>query len=443
MKYSLLFEMAKASGIDALEVYEQTNTQRNIQIFESKVDTYQDSSITGINIRGKYNGKIGNTFVELYDEGMNEKILKHIIDNASSISSTDDVPFLSEVQEYQEMELFNEELANTSTKEIIDLLLSLENKILAGDPRIDQVTDCVYTYGDSKVVIMNSHGIKAERHANYAYILVGTLAKENEDVQSDYQITIMKKKEDYQEDVLVEKALKEVLSKLNAKSMKSGSYKTIIRNDAMSSLLDVLSNSFSADSVQKGLSVLKDKMEQKIVSEKITVVDDPFRSDLIGSSTFDDEGTASCKLSMIENGVLKNFYHNLKTAKKASTVSNGHGYRSGYASPVSISPTNLYIQAGETSFIYLVKQCENGVLITDVSGLHAGFNQLTLDFSLQASGFMIENGSVARPVNLITISGNLLDILSHVEALGNDLKFNSSAVGSPSILFTAINVSGE
>jgi len=253
----------------------------------------------------------------------------------------------------------------------------------------------------------------------------------------------MKKKEDYKESEMVERALKEVLSKLNAKSMKSGSYKTIIRNDAMSSLLDVLSQSFSADSVQKGLSVLKDKMEQKIVSEKITVVDDPFRSDLIGSSTFDDEGTASVRLSMIEHGVLKNFYHNLKTAKKANTTSNGHGYRSGYASPVSISPTNLYIQAGDTCFNDLVKQCENGVLITDVSGLHAGFNQLTLDFSLQASGFVIENGSVARPVNLITISGNLLDILSHVEALGNDLKFNSSAVGSPSILFTAINVSGE
>ena len=329
MKYAKLFELAKDKGIEALEVYEQTNTQRNISIFEGKVDTYQDSSITGINIRGKYQGKIGNTFVELYDEGMNETILKRIIDNASSISSTDDVPFLSEVQEYQEMELYDEELAKTSTKEILDTLLSLEKKILQGDARIDQVSDCGYTYGDSKVVIMNSHGIQAERHANFAYVLVGTLAKENEDVQSDYQITIMKKKEDYKEDELVERALKEVLSKLNAKSMKSDSYKTIIRNDAMSSLLDVLSNSFSADSVQKGLSVLKDKLNEKIISDMITVVDDPFRSDLIGSSTFDDEGTASVKLSMIENGVLKSFYHNLKTAKKADTVSNGHGYRSG------------------------------------------------------------------------------------------------------------------
>lgn len=442
-KYTKLFELAETKGIEALEVYEQTSESRNIKVFQGEVENYKNSAVIGISIRGRYNGKMGNTFVEYYNNELNETILNRIIENASVISSDDDIPFLMEQQIYSNIPLYDEDLAQITTSEMINTLLSLEKKVLQGDSRIAQVTDCTYTYGESKLLLENSYGVKAQRHINYAFVVIGVLAKEDEDIQSDYQFTIMKKKEDYQENELASRAIKGVISKLHAKPTTSNKYKTIVKNEAMASLLSVLSSSFSAEQVQKDLSILKDKLNTKIISEKITIIDDPLRTDLINSSPFDDEGVASEVLTMVDNGVLKNYYHNLKTAKKANTKSNGHGYRPSYASNVSITPTNLYIQAGTKSFDDLVKECNNGILITDLSGLHAGINGLTLDFSLQANGFLIENGEITKPVNLITLSGNLLNMLSDVEDIGNDLKFDSSAIGSPSILFNEANISGE
>lgn len=442
-KYAKLFEEAKALNIEALEVYEQTNQSRVVKVFEGEVDNYKNSSVIGISIRGRYNGKIGNTFVELYDESMNSTILKKIMENASVISSLDDIPFLCEEQNYPTLELYNEELANLSTSEMITTLLSLEKKTKEADSRISQVTDCNYTYGESSLVLENSYGIRAIRHVNYAYVVLGTLAKEGEDIQSDYQITIMKNKNEYNEDELVNRAIKEVTSKLNAKPTTSNTYKTIVRNEAMASLLSILIDSFSADQVQKDLSILKDKMDQPIISDKLTIIDDPLRNDLINSSPFDDEGIASQTLTMVEKGVLKNFYHNQKTAKKANTKSNGHGYRASYASNVDIAPTNLYIENGKIPYDELVAKCGNGILITELSGLHAGVNSLTLDFSLQANGFLIEDGKITKPVNLITMSGNLLKLLNDVDAIANDIKFDTSAIGSPSILFNEATISGE
>lgn len=442
-KYTKLFEEAKNKGIEALEVYEQTNISRKSEVFQGEVDNYKNSSVLGISIRGRYQGKIGNTFVEYYEESLNATILKRIMENASVISSNDDIPFLTESQTYPTLSLYNEELATVSTTEMIDTLLQLEKKVLAADSRISQVTNCSYTYGESSLTLENSYGIQATRRVNYAYILLGTLAKEGEDVQSDYQIEIMKNKKDYHEEALIERAIKEVTSKLHAKPTKSATYKTIVRNEAMASLLAILSDSFSAEQVQKDLSILKDKLNTAIISDKITIIDDPLREDLLNSSPFDDDGIASEKLTMVDKGVLKHYYHNLKTAKKDNTKSNGHGYRASYSSNVGIAPTNLYIQEGTISFDELVAKCDTGILITDLAGLHAGVNGLTLDFSLQANGFLIENGKITKPINLITISGNLLGLLNEVEEIGSDIKFDSSAIGAPSILFKSITISGE
>ena len=79
---------------------------------------------------------------------------------------------------------------------------------------------------------------------------------------------------------------------------------------------------------------------------------------------------------------------------------------------------------------------------SDVAGLHSGANSISGDFSLAAEGFLIENGKITAPVEQITIAGNFYNLLSDVKDIGNDLKFNSSAIGSPSLAFDSIQVAG-
>ena len=86
---------------------------------------------------------------------------------------------------------------------------------------------------------------------------------------------------------------------------------------------------------------------------------------------------------------------------------------------------------------------EQGVIITDITGLHAGLNPISTEFSLQSSGFYVEHGKIVKPINLITVAGNFMDAMKEIEAVGNDLKFSYSGIGAPSIKFKELAISGE
>ena len=160
------------------------------------------------------------------------------------------------------------------------------------------------------------------------------------------------------------------------------------------------------------------------------------------SRSFDDEGVACRKKTLVEQGVLKTYLHNLKSAKLMNAVSTGNGFKAGYASNVGIAPSNLYIENGNTSVEDMIASMKEGIIVTEITGLHAGLNAMTGEFSLQSQGWYVKDGKKLRPVNLITIAGNFLDAMKDIAMLGNDGKLNASSIGSPSILFTSLSVSG-
>ncbi|HAG04298.1 MAG TPA: TldD/PmbA family protein, partial [Lachnospiraceae bacterium] len=124
------------------------------------------------------------------------------------------------------------------------------------------------------------------------------------------------------------------------------------------------------------------------------------------------------------------------------TKSTGNGFKPSYKGAVGVSATNFFIEKGETDFDGLLEKMQNGIIVTEVEGLHSGANVVSGDFSLAAEGFMVENGKITHPVEQITIAGNFYELLKTVAQVGNDLYFNSSAVGSPSLMFEDISVSG-
>ena len=107
-----------------------------------------------------------------------------------------------------------------------------------------------------------------------------------------------------------------------------------------------------------------------------------------------------------------------------------------------IAPTNFYVQPGELSFDDAVKSMKKGLVITSLQGTHSGTNPISGDFSLQASGFLVKDGVIERPVALITVAGNYLELLKDVNAVCNDLKFGFSFIGSPSLKISNLVVSG-
>ncbi|MFA7127527.1 MAG: metallopeptidase TldD-related protein, partial [Bacilli bacterium] len=198
---------------------------------------------------------------------------------------------------------------------------------------------------------------------------------------------------------------------------------------------------FSGESAIKKITPLIGKEEQSIASKKITIVDAPLKKDAIFTHPFDDEGVACYDKKVVDKGVFKTFLHNLKTAQYFNTHSTGNGFKQG--ANVGVSGTNFYIAPGRTSKEKLIESIKEGLLITELDGLHAGVNVISGDFSLKASGFHIVNGEITRPVSLIVMSGNFFSLLNKVEAVGNDLYLSVNGIGAPSIKIKKIAISGE
>ena len=233
-----------------------------------------------------------------------------------------------------------------------------------------------------------------------------------------------------------------MLDKLSAESVQSAQYPVLIENEAMADLLAAFSGMFDGENAYKGISLLNDSIEKQIFSDKITIVDDPLLKNGYNSRSFDDEGVACRNKILVDKGVLKTYLHNLKSAKLMNCETTGNGFKAGYASNVGIAPSNLFIENGSTSMDEMIASMEEGIIVTEITGLHAGLNAMTGEFSLQSQGWYVKDGKKVKPVNLITIAGNFLEAMKQVEMLGNDGKLNAGSIGSPSILFTSLSVSG-
>ena len=155
---------------------------------------------------------------------------------------------------------------------------------------------------------------------------------------------------------------------------------------------------------------------------------------------FDTEGVLTYNKSIIEKGIFKTALYNLKTANKEGRKSTGNGFGG------SIGVSNLVVTPGELDLDGLMNKVGNGLIITDVSGLHAGVNPISGDFSLLSEGFLITEGKRGRPVEQITISGNFYDLMMKITDVGNDMINIPGSRGEffcPSVIIKDISIAGE
>lgn len=439
---NILFEKGKEAGFEDMEVYYQKNKSFNIKIFESEIQNYSITEQEGLSFRGLFDKKMGYAYTEKVDETSIDMLVHEAKVNAQIIDSDDEEFIFEGSKEYKEVENYNPSLEEVSTEDKINLAFELEKEALNLDKRVEKVDPCTYSESFSESIIVNTKGLELEDKSNLAFLYLGVKVKEDEDIKTSSAYKINNDFSKFNAQEVAKEAVDEGIKMLNAKPTASRDYETVLRYDVSSDLLESFASIFSAEAVQKDLSRLKGKIGEKISNELITIVDDPFLKDALGSTGFDSEGVATKYKKLIDKGVLKTFLHSLKTAKKDGVEPTGNGFK-GYKSSISIGPTNLYIEPSETSFDDLINDVKDGLLVTEVQGLHSGLNTISGDFSLSASGFLIKEGKIDRPVNQITIAGNYFDMLNDVEGLGSDLKFGLSAIGSPSLKIKKLSVAGE
>lgn len=438
-----LLTAAKDSGIEAAEIYIAQSDSFRAMAMQGEIANYTVNSSRGLSLRGIVNGRMGYSSTEAFDDEAIDMLVNGVKESASLIEDDSVEEIYQGDKEYPEINNYNPELDQIAEQDKLQLVLDIEKKTKAADDKIAAATHVMVSTASESVRLVNSYGLDLSFKDNIAMAMSGALAKDGEKVASGSYRKATRNFADINADEVARKAADEALFALNAAPIPSGSYRVIIEKGAMSSLLRVFSSVFSAENAQKGMSLLSGKEGEVIASDVVTLVDDPLLPGGPDSRGFDDEGVCSVTKNVVEKGVLKTLLHNLKTARKAGVKSTGNARKSGYASPVHVAPSNFFFQPGEKDLDGLMADMGNGVVITDVSGLHAGANATSGDFSLLAEGYTVKDGKKDAPVDRITVAGNFYRLLKNLRAVGSDLEFSGSSICSPSVDAGELNIAGK
>jgi PmbA protein len=221
--------------------------------------------------------------------------------------------------------------------------------------------------------------------------------------------------------------LDRALSRLGSEKGPTSKTSMLVDARAAGSLIGRLMGPANARRVHQGQSFWTELVGEKAFSDKLSITDNPLIPRGFGSRHFDGEGISSKVLPIVENGVVRNLY-----------VDTYHGRKAGME-PTTGSASNRVVTPGEHSLEGLLKEVGNGVYVTSWLGGNA--DQTTGDFSLGLRGHMIENGEIGRPVGEMNVTGNLRDLFSQLELVGNDVYRYSSTL-TPSLVFGGVDFSG-
>lgn len=228
------------------------------------------------------------------------------------------------------------------------------------------------------------------------------------------------------------------VARLGARKPKTGSFPVLFDERISSSLIGHLMSAANGAAIARGSSWLKDSLGQQVLPEALSVIEDPHRPRISGSRPFDGEGLPTRRRTVVDNGVLTGWTLDLASARKLGLESTGNAAR-GIGGVPSPSTWNIALTQGEASREELIAQMGTGLLVTSMIG--STINPNTGDYSRGASGFWVENGEIAYPVNECTIAGNLHDMLRRIVP-ANDARAHLSTV-VPSLLVEGMTLAGN
>ncbi len=222
-------------------------------------------------------------------------------------------------------------------------------------------------------------------------------------------------------------ALERALVRLDSEKGPTMKSTMVVDSRAAAQLIGRLMGPANARSVQQGRSFWGDMIGKEVFSQKLTIVDDPLIVRGLGSRHYDREGISSSVLPIVEQGVVQNIYVDTYYGRKAGMQ------------PTTGRASNRRIKLGDQSLADLLASAGDGVYVTSWLGGNA--DGTTGDFSLGLRGHLIENGEIGRPVGEMNVTGNLKDLFTRLEALGNDA-YPYSTTLAPSLAFVDVNFSG-
>jgi PmbA protein len=228
------------------------------------------------------------------------------------------------------------------------------------------------------------------------------------------------------------------VARAGARKPPTGAFPVLYDERVASSLVGHILAATNGAAIVRGASWLRDALGEQILPPGLSIEEDPLRPRVAGSRPFDGEGLPVRRRLIVDQGTLTEWTLDLASARKLGARSTGSAAR-GASSPPSPSNTNIALTQGAKSREELIRDMGTGLLVTSLIG--SSVNPNTGDYSRGASGFWVQNGEVAYPVNECTIAGNLRDMLRTVIPANDARTWTSRVV--PSLLVEGLTLAGE
>ena len=426
---SYCIENSKKLGATDVGVKVIHSVSENVSFRNKKLDESNRSDSFAINLTTYIDKKKSSINSSDLSKSNLEKLIERCID-ATKITPIDENNSLPDKdlmsKKIEDLKLYDE--THYSNDKKIEFLEQVEDAASLDDKIVN--TESGFTENKNNFVLANSNGFQnGYKTSNFSSSCVA-VSRINGTMERDYEFGSKRfLSQMLKPDEIGKIAATKAINKLGPKKIDSEKIGIIFDKRISKGILSTLASAVSASAISRGTSFLKDKIDNEIFPSSINIIDDPKIQKGLGSQNFDSEGVENNSLKLVENGILKNYLIDTYYGKKLNLKSNG---RSG-------GTTNLYFENGNLSFKELLNLEKKFLYITETIG-HGG-NIITGDYSVGASGFMVENGELTYPVSEITIAGNFKEMFKNL-ILANDLEMKYST-NAPTLLINEMTVAGK
>jgi PmbA protein len=423
MDYVKFLELAKEKNISNIQITELTTIESDVEITNGKIINYSDLNEISYSIKAEYNNKT----VTLNTDYLLPEIVDLIIMKVTATDSSyaDDYLDSRSKIEKEQAPIFDISEEVKKLKELDSLRVNYE--------KLSKLTTYFSeSYTNTRIINNNSVDISTSTHL--CNFIVEAITENNSETTSyDSKVITTNKQEINFEEVILDTINKAIIL-CNKEKIETNKYNIILSSSVASKIIAHLTDMIQATAIRNKVSCMENKLDKKIFSDKLTIIEDPTNKNYPGYRLFDNEGTLTYKKDIIEKGKLKTILYNIKEAKIKNTKSTGNGYQ-------SISTKNMYVIPGNLSDKELIKKLSNGIYITDYMGASGtSINTVNGNISLQIFGFVVKNGEITSGIEPSIMTTTIFELLSNIEEISKELNFTMTSTASPALLINDISI---